>query len=409
MLGYYFAVVTLVIALASFLYYSINSYMALSYSEEIRAPSTDADVSDATVIVPVYEEDPETFKQCIEAIKLQGSKFIVVGDSSNEPYRKITTGNGGSFIFLKKHSGQRAAHAAAMKHVDTKYVLLVDSDTIIPPNALKSMLSKMDDGIGGVGTRISIKPDGWVSYSAEFFQRAKDVIFKAMASSGYIFVVGGRCCLLRTSAVKGFMASEEFLESKVLGRKCIIAEDMHITNHMRKLGYKAVIDYGVNVVTDAPRTFGSLFKQMVRWARGGYIYFLKDIADGAFFKNGALYSFEMFYIYLLPVTILVTGIIRIQIMMEYGASNIIGSGIGSIGNLMFLNTKLMGSGVATYMGIAMIVSTIGTIVFLLTLLKFITKSRLKTMALGGITSLIMFLASIYALATVWKQDDWLTR
>jgi len=407
MLEYNIAIISVILAAVSLFYYAINSYMAMNYADTTKNTQK-PNLKEVTILVPAYKEDEETFTKCIEAIKEQGTKFIVVGDGTEQPYRKVTEKNGGKFVFLRKNMGQRKAHAAGLKYVKTKYVLLVDSDTIIPKNTLQSMLSKFDDSVGGMGTRISIKlEDNWVSYSTEFFQRAKEIVFKAMASNGRpIFVIGGRCCLLRVSAIKSLMESEEFQENKIFNKKCVIAEDMHITNHLLKSGYKAVIDYDVNVVTDAQKDFKLLFKQMVRWARGGYLYFFKDITDGSYIKRGTLYSFELFYIYLLPTVLIITGVLRLRLELNYLLTAIT-SGISGIGSLLFLNSSL---GSLSYLPVlALVLNIIGVAIFVYALTRTIKTKRLKTIAAGGIATVIMFFASIYSLLTVWEQEKWLTK
>lgn len=408
MLEYYVALISLLIGAASFIYYSINSYMSMRYKD---TPSMlpKENTKDVTIVVPVYKESEKTFRECIAAIKRQGSKFVVVCDSVEQPYNNITNKNGGTFVFQKERHGKRRAVSAAMGHVKTKYVLFVDSDTVIPDNAVRSMLSKFDENVGGVGTAISIRTkDDWVSYCSEFFQKAKEMVFKAMASSGSIFVISGRCAMYRTEAIKPFLQSKEFTDNMILGRKGTIAEDMHMTSHILKLGYKAVIDYNVNVITEPQGNMKAMFKQLVRWARGGYLYFFKDLYDGSYVSRGALYSFEMFYIYLLPIAIAATALLRLRLILGYGLLNLLNGGLSGIWKILFLNSASLG-GLALAPELSLSVSIIGIAIFIYALSRTITRKRLKTIAAGGIMSAMMLLASLYALLTVWNQGDWLTR
>ena len=405
-LEYDVAVLTFAIGLITFVYYIINSYMSFRFKGPAKT-NKKVNPTEVTILVPVYKEDKDTFENCTNAIKGQGARFIVVGDGVEEPYRSITTKNGGRFIFLKENAGQRKAHAAGIKYINTKYTMFVDSDTIIPPNTLVSMLSKFEGNTGGMGTMISIKlENNWVSHSAEFFQRAKEIVFKAMSSNGSIFVIGGRCCMYQTAAIKDFIQSDEFLNSSVLGRKCIIAEDMHITSHILKSGYKATIDYDVNVATDAPKSFRELFKQMIRWARGGYFQFFKDLADGSYLKKGALYSFEMFYIYLIPMTLLFIGLLRLNLMLNDVLLALTG-GVSNIWDVVFLNANL--GSISTIPYITMAIGTAGTVIFLFAIVMTVSHKRLKILIAGFAMSALMFCASIYALFTVWEQGEWLTR
>jgi len=407
MLEYYFLTVLLLAAL-SFIYYLINSYLSLNYKDD-HTNGNKSSAKDVTIVVPVYKENVSTFNKCINAIAKQGCKFIVVGDSSNEPYRSIVEKNKGIFIWNEKRGGQRKAIATGMRLVDTAYVMIMDSDTVIPAHAVKSMLSKFGRDVGGVGTSISITPNGkWVSYSAEFFQRAKEIVSKAMAHSGTVFVISGRCGMFRTGLVKPFLISKEFSGSKIFGRKNIIAEDQHLTSHVIKSGYRAVIDYETKVFTDSQENFRLFFYQLVRWAKGGYLFFFKELSDGSYAKKGALYSFETFYIYLLPIAILAMGLVRLDLIYTYNIHNAtINSGIMGLLGIFFIN--ISNPAIIAYQQIAFVLGVSGTIIFLLVLSRTLNRKKLKTIALGGITSLLMFCAAIYALATIWDQESWGTK
>lgn len=408
MLDYYIAIVSLIIGVASFAYYAINSYMALNYKEKPENPEK-VSSKDVTIVVPVYNEDPKVFNKCIKAIKEQKAKFLVIADEIEEPYRSVTASNGGKFIFCKERGGKRQALSTAIGYVNTKYVLFVDSDTIIPKHTLKSMLSKFDENVGAVGTAISIKlEDNWVSYCSEFLQRAAEIVFKAMSTTGSLFVISGRCCMYRTAAIKDFLQSDEFLENRVLGKRGLIAEDTHMTHHILKLGYKTVVDYNVNVVTEAQQNFRLMFKQVVRWARGGYLYFIRDALDGSYLQKGALYSFETFYIFLIPVALITAGLLRLSRILSYGSLSILSGGLSGLSRVLFINASSLGS-LASVPAITIVLGVVGTSIFLITMSRTISKKKLKTIALGGITSIIVLVASIYALLTVWEQGDWLTR
>ena len=124
------------------------------------------------------------FRQVIVSIKLQGAPFIVVGDSSLEPYKSITEENGGRFIHLMERGGKKNALVQGLKEVNTEYVMFVDSDTIIPADTVKSMLSYFADGIAGVGVNIHIKNNGTsVSYASEFIERLTEMISKSLSTN----------------------------------------------------------------------------------------------------------------------------------------------------------------------------------------------------------------------------------
>lgn len=405
--GYFLIIVSSIIGAVSFIFYIFNSYMAYNYKNKFTSTEK-PDRKDVTIVVPVYNEGQEAFDKCIESVSKQSKNFVVVCDYHKEPYSSITKKYGGQFIFNEKRGSKRNAMAIAMDSVKTKYVLFVDSDTTLPANTLDSMLSKMSPEIGGVGTSITIRlEDNWISYCSEFFQKAKELVFKSMSFSGYIFVLGGRCALYRTELIKDFVQSD-FLNDKAFGNRVLLSEDTHLTGYVLKHNYKVVIDYDVVVETEAQKSMGKMFKQVVRWARGSYIYFFKDIADGSQMKRGLIYSFEMFYTYLIPIAILSLGILRFNFLLNYGILNIFTNGISGISNYIFIGARSFGI-VSMLSTISIALGVLSTVVFLVVLSFSMTRKKLKTIVAGGVMSVILLVATLYALFTIWEQEDWLTR
>ena len=405
----YVFVATAIFGVVSFTYYTLNSFMALRYKSAHKKAAKLADASDLTIVVPVYNEEEKAFKRCISSVAAQGAHFIVVGDSSLEPYKSITEENGGRFIFLERNVGKRKAIAEGIKEVSTKYVMFVDSDTSISRNAARSMLSMFDDKVGGVGCRISIrKRRGWISYSAEFFERLKEVTFKAMSYAGTVMVLDGRCAAYRTELIRDFMQSEEYRNNSFMGKPSNLAEDRHITSYVSSLGYRTVIDYDAVATTEPQKSPKMFFRQMVRWSRAGYFYFFKEVADGSYFKKGPFYAFEMLYIYVFPIAIIALALARFDVYLSHGLVVALAIESARASRLLTYGLAGMSPEILFYMWIE-IVGFIGTLVFGTAVGVTILRKKKRTMIMGGIALLMLFAASMYGLASVYKQDKWLTR
>ena len=196
-------------------YYRVNCLDSIYYTDDTEDNSHL--LKDVTILMAVYNEDPDEFTLSIEAVKSQGVKFIVVGDSSLEPYRAITEKNGGLFFHKSERGGKRKAIAFGMQFIDTEFVLIVDSDTILPEHAVPGLLSKFTPGVGGVSGVIKIINENTpVSYSAEFTERAREVILKSTAKRGNTLTLDGACMMFRTSVVKDFILSSDFTEPRFL-------------------------------------------------------------------------------------------------------------------------------------------------------------------------------------------------
>ncbi|MCL4412479.1 MAG: glycosyltransferase, partial [Candidatus Thermoplasmatota archaeon] len=284
--------ISIATTLIYFIYYSVNTYYLMQHRSEPTF-GVDSSVGDVTVVVPVYNEKVDVFKKVVNGIQIQGTRFVVVGDSSNEPYRSIVEQNGGIFIHLKERGGKRIAISEGMKYVDTKFVLFVDSDTIIPTDTVTKLLKHFKENVGGVGANVSVKKtDSGASYGAEFLERTREIILKAMsARGGSVMVIDGKCAMYRTGLVKPLLLSGKFRNYTVAGRRATMGDDQQLTAHIIKNGYKAAKSFDVVIETEAPENFKQFTKQSIRWARSSYYYFFKNLTDGTAFKAGAFYTF----------------------------------------------------------------------------------------------------------------------
>ena len=406
-IGIYVILFSILFGLISLIYYISNARRSINY--RVCSNNHEDDVKDVTVVVPVYNEDHWLFERCISSISRQGSPFIVVGDSSLEPYRSITRSHGGRFIYSKMRSGKRRALSLGMENVATKYVMFVDSDTTIPKHAVRSMLSKFGTGIGGVGSSVSIRlNDNWISYASEFFEKLKEITFRAMAKSGAVMVLDGRCCMYRTNLVSRFILSDEYRNYSLLGIRSGLSDDRHITSHMLNLGYKAVIDYNVVVKTESQKSLKMFVKQMVRWTRAGYMYFFDEFLHLRYIKKGPFYAFEMLYMYALPVVTMLLFASRLYLYMFHGINTEISRDLLLAYNLITLNFARIHLLILIYY-IIQALDLVAIAIFGIALYKRVKKHRKKTFAYGGIAMLILLFATFYGLFTVWRQNGWLTR
>jgi cellulose synthase/poly-beta-1,6-N-acetylglucosamine synthase-like glycosyltransferase len=389
----------------SFAYYVLNSYGSLKYSKEIR--NKNVDLSTVTISIPVYNEDPEVFKECIDAVKRQGCKFLVVGDSSLDPYRTIVEERGGAFVYLKEHGGKKKAMQEAMKHVNTEFVVLMDSDTILPENAVSNMLSHFDLNVGGVGANIGIKKTGSsVSYCSEFVERSREVVFRAMSAHGSVMNLDGACSTYRTEIIRPFISSNEFLGVNRKGKTNVLGEDWLLTGHVIRSGYTAVKDYETRVESYPPKDFRKFLKQNIRWSRSGWRRFGKELTNGTAAKAGKFYTFELVYTYMLPIIALAFIIFRGYHFLEINYSYLVSFNIYGI--LTPRHFEHVGYFLYSRIGMEF-VDLFGTGIFVLGIVDRIKTDRLKTLMYGAVAMAIIFATTIYGLATFWKTAKWLSR
>ncbi len=400
-----FVISIAVLSAISFVYYVLNSYSSIRYSSKINPDVVD--LSKVTIAMPVYNEKIEVFRESIDSIMMQGCKFVVVGDSSYEPYKTIVEERGGLFIHQPVRSGQKKTIVKSMEYIDTPFLLLMDSDTILPQNAVKSMMSNFTEGVGGVGANLSIKPTGTaIAYCQEFIERAREVVFRAMSAHGSVLNLDGACVMFKTDIIKPFILSPEFAEFKVLGKPTLLGEDWLLTDYLIKNDYKAVKDYNTKVEVYPPEKFGKFIKQHSRWARSNWIKFAKELKEGTAMKAGWFYTFELVYTYLLPIIALGFGIFRLTHFMMIHHTSL--QYINLIHDVFLLRHS--DAGYILYTRLALFLANIGgTAIFLSSVAYRMRGERLKTLGYGGLAAVILFVTTIYGLLTFWKGKKWNTR
>ena len=129
----------------------------------------------ATLITPVYKEDPALFRRAIESwIANKPDRIIAVIDVTDTTCIEIAHTYPEVEVMLISEPGKRPALAMGVDAATTDIVVLVDSDVIWEPDVLaKVKMPFADPKIGGVGTRQNMYPtDG---KRATMWERLADI------------------------------------------------------------------------------------------------------------------------------------------------------------------------------------------------------------------------------------------
>ncbi len=360
-----------------------------------------------TIVVPVHAQRPEAFRASIESIALQGCPFVVVGDGSLEPYRTMTEGRGGEFVYQPEQAGKKAALRAGMARVATPYVLFVDSDTVLPRDGAVRMASHFAPRVGGVGANLSVRDTGRaVASASEFVERAREVVLRAMSSRGSVAYLDGAGAMYRTELIREYVSSAEFQDLSVLGRPSHLGDDWLLTDFVLRAGYLTVKAYDVHVITAPAETFRAFARKNVRWARSNWIrlgsYFRRGFPRAA----GRFYALEMTATYLIPLIALATLVTRVPLVahsLERSASDA-GSILLVLVRAIIPIPRLSWTGL-TRLG-SFILGTIATGAFVGATVRANPHPRLRLLAYGAVATLILFATSIYGLCTFWVEPKW---
>lgn len=402
--------VLLVLTLASFVvtvaYFGVNAYLGRRRRSEAAQPPVPHDR--ITIVVPVHEPDVRTFQACLDSLRAQGSPFVVVGDATGEPYEGMVVEAGGEFLHLTEHVGKKGALSASLPLVRTEFLLLVDADTVLGPETVDRLSSRMTARVGGVAAHLRMRRNGHLaSYSAEFVERTREVVHQAMSRTGRVIVLDGACALYRTELVRPFMGSPEFLRTKVLGRETPLGDDWLLTACVADQGYQVVKAPDAWVQTEAPSSMRAFVAQNLRWSRSGWIRFGQEVRNGTLLRSGRLYAFEVVALYSLPLLTLGANFAHDWLLFLHAGSGVsLGMVLATILGIPRPSALLSLRAVAL-LGTLRFFSEVGAgAAFLGVALRSVKHDRLVLLVGGFVGSLVLLGTAVAGLLTFWKTPAW---
>ena len=224
-----------------------------------------------TVIVAAYNEEAgigETVRKIV-ASDYRGQVRIIVADNNStdrtaELAEQVAAETGADLRIIKEPTpGKSHALNAALQYVDTDLVITVDADTLLHPQALRRLISRMETGPGRVSavagtvlvrnsrtnllTRMQ-EWDYWIGIAA---------VKRMQGMYSATLVAQGAFSVYRT---------EELL--RVGGWPDAIGEDIVVTWRLMEDGSRVLFEPTAVAFTDAPAELNHYVKQRARWARG---------------------------------------------------------------------------------------------------------------------------------------------
>jgi poly-beta-1,6-N-acetyl-D-glucosamine synthase len=265
-----------------------------------------------TVLVPAYNE-AESIEDTIRS--LQGQSFrpaeiIVIDDCSSDDTGRIARSLGVRVVRPDTNTGSKAgAQNFALPLVLTEFVMALDADTTLAPDAIELLLPSFTDPRTAAACGFVIprrvetiwERGRYVEYlfAFTFYKQVQDYYGKPMISSG--------CFSMYRTAV---LREEGGWSTRTL------AEDMDLTWRFYQAGH------GVRFVPDAvsypiePHDFGFMRKQLRRWSHGfvqNVSLHWRGLLDVPYLRSAvAVATWDAFFasivfLFLLPILALVLG------------------------------------------------------------------------------------------------------
>lgn len=230
-----------------------------------------------SVIMPCYNERPEMLAAALQSILVaEGNKEIIVIDDGStiqlqHILQRYAASDNVKIIRFSKNKGKRhAIHYAVVHMVTGRYVVTVDSDTILDAHALVRIVEPLkNENIGAATGDVRLLNEGvnWLTKMVgAYYWVGLNIYKRAQSALGMVVCCSGCLSAYRTDIFKEII--DEFVNQRFFQEPCTHSEDRHLTNLVLKRGYHVVYQERAVSYTETPSTFIGFIKQQQRWKRG---------------------------------------------------------------------------------------------------------------------------------------------
>ncbi len=260
-----------------------------------------------SVIVPAYNEEKAIGKTIDALLQLSypNKEIIIVDDGSTDgtlETAKTHAKNDFTTVITKPNGGKWDALNTGIKAAKGEFIICMDADTLLDPNALQQLTKHFSDpGIAATAGNVKVGNRHGLLTKLQALEYVVGINLyrRSEASLQRVTVVPGPIGAFRASILKkiGLFEGDTF------------AEDADITIKILKAGYETAYEPQAIGYTEAPTTMTNLAKQRYRWYRGSFQVLSKhkDMAfnrkygrTGTFVMpwtifNGVIYPWFMFF------------------------------------------------------------------------------------------------------------------
>jgi len=220
-----------------------------------------------TVLIPAHNEE-SVIVQTVQSVlhsDLNDIQVIVVDDGSSDRTLELLESNFGKNdrvqIIHQVNRGKAAALNNALLEAKTEFVVTIDADTEIEPNAIRKLLRHFSDPkVGAVAGNVKVgNRSRWLTrWQALEYITSQNMEKRAFDLLNCITVVPGALGAWRREAIEaaGGITADT------------VAEDADLTIAIRRLGWRVTYDEEAIAWTEAPETPGQLIRQRFRWTFG---------------------------------------------------------------------------------------------------------------------------------------------
>jgi N-acetylglucosaminyltransferase len=233
------------------------------------------------VVIPCYNEDPALLEACCRSVAGQDypgplSVWLVDDGSANrgallEVYERWRD-RGWNVRLSDRNRGKRAAQDEAVRRGSGQLVVLMDSDTVLAPDAVRQAAACFaDDRVGAVSGSVGVlnAPTNLLTRLIHHRYRLRFQVERPAQG----FFTSLLCCSGPFAVYRRGVLTElwpRYLTQTFAGVRCTNGDDLHLTNLVLATGRQVLFEPRAVASTWVPRTLRLYLRQQLRWNRSFY-------------------------------------------------------------------------------------------------------------------------------------------
>ena len=241
--------------------------------------SSFSDAPRVTVVIPAYNEGAMVLKsvESVVAARYPAERLeiLVVDDGSkDDTWEHIQTAASRhpqmvTAVRFPENRGKRAALAAGFQRARGEFIVSLDSDSVIDPEALLAITGPFRNArVGAVAGKVAVynRSQGLIPRMLHIrFLLTFDVLRAVESSYGTVYCCPGALTAYRASAIQKVLP--RWFNQTFLGARCTFGEDRAMTNYLLAEGFDTVYQGSAQVLTVVPEKYAKLCKMFLRWDR----------------------------------------------------------------------------------------------------------------------------------------------
>ena len=233
------------------------------------------------VVIPCFNEDPSLLEACCRSVAAQDypgpMQVWLVDDGSRNRDALLAVyerwdAHGWSVRLQDANTGKRAAQDEALRRGSGELVVLMDSDTVLAPDAVRQAAARFgDDRVGAVSGSVGVlnAPANLLTRLIHHRYRLRFQVERpAQGFFTSLLCCSGPFAVYRRSLLAGLWP--RYLSQTFAGVPCTNGDDLHLTNLVLATGRQVLFEPRAIASTSVPRSLRLYLRQQLRWNRSFY-------------------------------------------------------------------------------------------------------------------------------------------